>query len=156
MVGCFEDAQLIGEWDNYFPLPDGWGYLDEGAERAAYISPDNVVYKVELRPDGSNTNEYFNICTIKECEPVEGWDVPDATLYDVSKYIKVIAMEYVKGKNDIECHSYMGSRDECDCEQFPCTAIGWEMIAKLWGVRDLTAENVRVVGDTRVLIDVSH
>lgn len=156
MVGCLNDAQLIGEWDHNYPLPKGWRYVDEGEERAVFLSPDNVIYKVELFNDGSNRREYFNICQITTLEPVENWRVPDATLYEINDSDTVIAMEYIDGTDPPGCGSMLATA-ECTCGMFPCIGIEWETISILWGVIDLNSDNVRLTPDgTKILVDVSR
>ena len=157
MVGTEEDARLIGEWDHNYPLPDGWGYVDEGEERAVFISPSKVVYKVELNSDGSNRAEYMNICLIEMQEPVENWRVPEATLYELDKFHSVIAMEYVEGSVPNACDSFLTKHSECTCGEFPCVGIEWEMVSVLWGLVDFTAHNVVQLPDgTNVLVDLTR
>jgi hypothetical protein len=156
MIGCFEDAQLIGEWDHNYPLPDGWGYVDEGEERAVFTSPDKVIYKVELNSSGANHSEYFNICMIELQESIKNWRVPEASLYELDKFHSVIAMEYIDGDNPPECGSIL-STAVCTCNEFPCVGVEWEMVSVLWGVIDLNCDNVRLLSDgTKVLVDVSR
>lgn len=156
MIGCLEDAQLIGEWDHNYPLPDGWGYVDEGEERAVFISPDKVIYKVELNSSGANHSEYFNICMIELQQPVKNWRVPKAYLYELDKFHSVIAMEYIEGKDPPECGSTL-STAVCTCNTFPCIGVEWETVSVLWGVIDLNCDNVRLLPDgTKVLVDVSR
>lgn len=157
MIGCIEDARLIGEWDHNYPLPEGWGYLDEGEERAAFLSPDGVVYKVELNNCGINRTEYFNICKLEMQESIENWRIPEAMLYELDKFHSVIAMEYIDGEDPEACDSFLTKSCECTCEQFPCLGIEWEMVSMLWGLIDFTTENVRQLPDgTKVLIDLTR
>jgi len=154
MIGCVEDAEFIAEWDFRHPLPDGWSFAGEGATRVAVISPDGIVYKVELSPDGSNSNEYMNIQRIKKLPPIKGWEIADASLYILDNFKSVIAMEYIEGSDDIECGSYLGPEFKCTCKMKPCVAYVWEVTARLWGVWDLTSDNIRVQPDgTRIVID---
>lgn len=156
MIGCLEDAILILEWDHNYPLPNGWHYLNEGEERAVFISPDEVVYKVELNSDGCNRDEYFNICRINEAEPVKNWRVPDATLWEIDKFHSVIAMEYIEGEDPPGCGSMLATA-QCDCNEFPCIGIEWETVSVLWGITDLNSDNVRLMSDgTKVLVDVTR
>lgn len=156
MIGCREDAELIGQWDDYYPLPDGWDKVGEGDERIAYLSPDGIVYKVELTLNGANTTEYFNICQIQLLEPVENWRVPEASLYVLDKFHSVIAMEYIQGTGAIFCQSTYRNVS-CTCNEFPCVGIEWEMIGELWGITDLHSDNIRQLPDgTKVLVDVTR
>lgn len=154
MIGNIEDAELIGEWD-YETLPDGWFDVGEGSSRNAYISPDGVVYKVEQRPDGSNSLEYMNYLKIQEAGPLSGWAVPETSLYILSESKAVIAMEYIEGVDDIECEANTAPDFKCTCHRKPCVAYEWEVAHHFWGVVDLSYENIRVMPDgTRVLIDL--
>lgn len=156
MIGCIEDARLILDWEHEYPLPEGWGYVDEGEERAVYLSPDNVIYKVELNHDGVNREEYFNICRINLADPVKNWRLPKASLYEIDKFHSVMAMEYIEGVDPPHCGSML-STAVCTCEMFPCIAIEWETISILWGVIDLNSDNVRLMPDgTKVLVDVTR
>jgi hypothetical protein len=156
MVGCLEDAQLIGKWDHNYPLPDGWGIVGYGLERAVYISPDNIVYKVD-DGSGANSTEYFNICQIKLTNPVKNWRVPEATLYQLDNLNSVIAMEYIDGDKAKECRSTYSFKSMCNCNEFPCVAIEWEMVGEIWGIRDLHDDNVMQLPDgTKVLVDVTR
>lgn len=157
MVGCIEDAKLILEWDHNESLPEGWSYIDEGEERAVFISPSNVVYKVELNSDGCNREEYFNICKIQMQEPIENWRVPETTLYEIDKFHSVIAMEYIDGINSESCDSFLTKSCVCTCNQFPCVGIEWETVSVLWGLIDFTTDNVKQLLDgTNVLVDATR
>lgn len=154
MIGNIEDAEFIAEWDFSNELPDGWSHVGEGSSRIAVISPDEVVYKVEISPNGSNSNEYLNIERIKQMPSIRGWRVADASLYIVDKYKSVIAMEYVDGSKDIECGAYLAPDFVCTCRMKPCVAYLWEVTARIWGLWDLTCDNIMVLKDgTRVIVD---
>lgn len=156
MIGCFEDAQLIGEWDHNYPLPDGWYYLGDGEERVAYLSPDLVVYKVDTN-SGANRTEYFNICLIELTNPLKNWRVPDSSLYELDKFHSVIAMEYIDGIPALGCDSAFTKSSICTCNNIPCEGIEWEAVARLWGIVDLNSDNVVTLEDgTNVLVDVTR
>lgn len=157
MVGCREDAEFIGEFDVYEELPDGWDFISEGSQRTVYISPDNVIYKVELpKAQGANELEFINLERIRKLGPLSGWDIPDAELYVIDRCKTVIAMEWVEGEFDTHCQSWK-SNYPCDCGRFPCIAIEWEMATEIWGVHDMTEENIIVTPDgTRMLVDAAR
>jgi hypothetical protein len=156
MVGCREDAEMIWEWDHNYPLPEGWSYLGHGEERVVYLSPDNVVYKLD-NESGANMLEYFNICMIQTTNPLANWRVPEATLYKLNKFTQVIAMEYIDGQKPVMCGSVMTKSCVCTCNEFPCQGIEWEAVSVLWGVTDLNDDNVLITNDgTKVLVDVSR
>lgn len=156
MVGCKRDAEFIRKRHNQYPLPNGWTKLGEGSQRKVFLSPDKVVYKVELKKaGGSNSSEFFNIQRISELEPLSGWDLPDATLYEVSLHKTVLAMEFIEGEFDVECASLREL--DCDCGDRRCVGLEWEVMTEVWSIYDVTYENVIVRPDgTRVLIDVAR
>lgn len=156
MIGNIDDAEFIAEWNMNYPLPDGWSFAGEGATRVAVISPEGIVYKVELSPDGSNSDEYMNIQRIKELPPIRGWDIADASLYIVNDFKSVIAMEYIDGGKDIECGAYLAPDFVCTCHMKPCVAYLWEVTSRLWNLWDLNGDNIMVLKDgTRVIIDAA-
>lgn len=43
-------AEGLGNWSTPRWAPDGWQYLGQGCYRGAYLSPDKVVYKIQVHP----------------------------------------------------------------------------------------------------------
>lgn len=155
MIGCVEDAELIHEYSIDGLLPLDWTIAGEGSARIAYVSPDGIVYKVEISPEGSNSHEFLNINRIRKGEKLKGWDVPEASLYVLDFDVSVIAMEFVSGVPDIECDAASIFADECTCGQKPCIAYVWDVAREFWGIHDLHLDNIKVRPDgVRVIIDL--
>jgi hypothetical protein len=60
-IGNIEDAKLIyrRRRTGYGPLPKGWKKLGMGAYRTAYLSPDDIVYKLcHNKNCSANDHEY--------------------------------------------------------------------------------------------------
>lgn len=112
MIGNRGYAMYIRDWvrdeqksrgiEGYYSprcAPADWKYLGQGCFRAAYVSPDGVVYKVQH--DGcyggqSNTSEYrkYNRLRIEHRMP-EGARFPVLSNWEVGGPDTVNAMEYV-------------------------------------------------------------
>lgn len=106
MIGNAVDAQVIADWyrevnpdGHYFrlsweeDLPEGWKYLGDGCYRAAFLSPEGVVYKVEHYEGSgqSNAGEAKRLERLhKKCKMPQGTRLPRYTYYANSN---VIAME---------------------------------------------------------------
>lgn len=175
MIGSIEEAAEIARfginYDEYFEInsPDGWEFIGEGAYRFAFRSPSGVVYKIE-NEDGEhehhNNREFDNIQRCKLI-PVQGWRVPDATVYHVNGR-DVIAMEYIDGgESDTHCQKTFeynswnrraGRKYKCTCgkPKGRCIAKVWRDAVKAWDIEDIHTGNIRIDDNgTRVLIDVA-
>lgn len=98
-VGNADEARVALEscLHKYAPkyLPSGWKYLGSGIDRAAYLSPTSVVYKVMHYPGSANKDEYNATVFFREQPNVpEGFAIPRCSLYRVNGN-NVIAMEYL-------------------------------------------------------------
>jgi len=155
-IGNRWDASLLAEWDwSQNEFPEEWFYIGEGVQRLVLISPDGVIYKKEKPGEhDTNTEEYINYLKARNI-PIKGWRVPKTSLYTIG-YESIIAMEYVEGKQDIECQRYgRGYNLDCTCGQTPCTAWEWEKPQTIWDMIDLSESNILVEPDgTRVIIDI--
>jgi hypothetical protein len=168
MVGCVTEAIEIASWDmeldehdEWYDIPEGWTYLGEGEYRAAFLSPSGIVYKREINDGawfGHNTTEYKYICKARLI-PVQGWRVPDSSLYDVPvgySMVTVIAMEFIGGEFDTYCELNYKKKCTCGKPDGKCTYYAWLEVMEAWGVSDVHRGNIRVQHDgTRVLIDAA-
>ncbi len=175
MIGCMEEAATLAEYDIEYDggfeviPPEGWEFIGDGAYRWAFRSPSGVVYKLENEDgefEGHNCREFENIQRCKLI-PVQGWRVPEASVYKAGGR-NIIAMEYIPGGvNDKMCqksfeqNSYnkrSGRKYKCTCgkPRGRCTAEVWYDIREAWDIEDIHTGNIRVEEDgTRVLIDVA-
>lgn len=108
MVGNPQDAQLIrdyirNDWSFYDEsrpaAPEGWEYLSSGVYRNCFVSPDNVVYKVDCYPDsgeGTNAGECRNLVRCAALPAPEHTRMPKFTYYGLNGD-GVIAMERIHG-----------------------------------------------------------
>jgi hypothetical protein len=175
MIGCVEEAAELVEFgiehDEHWDViaPEGWEFLGDGAYRYAFRSPSGVVYKIENEDgeyEGHNNREFENIQRCKLI-PVQGWRVPEATVYHVNGH-DVIAMEYIAGgESDILCQKSFeyrtynrlsGRKYKCTCgkPKGRCIAEVWHDISEAWDIEDIHTGNIRIEENgTRVLIDVA-
>ena len=110
MIGNRGYAMYIREWlrtrmtnpygDAPASYPDGWKLLGSGCYRVAYLSPDGVVYKVQMFPgmDSGQTNieEYQTWwkLRLRHHEP-EGFRWPLMNHFEFDGHDDVNAMDYV-------------------------------------------------------------
>lgn len=175
MIGSLEEAATIAQfgiqhnedWETL--APEGWEFLGEGAYRCAFRSPSGVVYKIENEDgeyEGHNCREFENIKRLKQI-PVQGWRVPEATIYCIDGQ-NVIAMEFIAGgDDDILCqksfeyqsyNKFLGRKYSCTCGKPNGRCVGeiWGDILEAWGIADVHKGNIRIEENgTRVLIDVA-
>jgi len=88
-----------GYYDSPRYAPAGWKYLGQGCFRAAYLSPDNVVYKVQHQPGyvgQSNLREYkrYNFLRLSYRMP-EGARFPLLRFFELDNSDGVNAMDHV-------------------------------------------------------------
>jgi len=80
--------------------PDGWKYLGQGCYRAAYLSPDGVVYKVQNHPNSGQSNiaEYRRWWALRLTHRMpEGSRFPALSFFSVDGVLDgVNAMEYLE------------------------------------------------------------
>jgi hypothetical protein len=111
MIGNRGYAMYIREWvrdkqksEPYGDLPHfgphGWGYLGNGCYRAAYLSPDKVVYKVQLTPGlqtgQANVKEYKKWWALRLSHRMpEGSRLPIMQCFEFDGHDDINAMEYV-------------------------------------------------------------
>ena len=160
MFGNAEEAEIIGEWDMLSdPIPEGFEYFNEGAQRIVVRGQSGILYKRDNggEPD-ANLMEFdnYNFCSVV---PIKGWRVPQTGLFVIGGYQPVIAMECVIGYRDVHCDrfkfGYIAYNEDCTCELDPCSAHEWEKPMSLWYIQDLSYENVLIEDDgTRVLVDM--
>lgn len=125
MIGTLAEAREIFEavGDRWEPIPGppaGWVKLGEGRDRAVYLSPSGVAYKIchlyELSPN-KNEVEAKNFDFIKARGRLQGhWAIPEYTLYRFTAVftqwsesarapvkaewpVVVTAVEHIEGKN---------------------------------------------------------
>ena len=160
MIGLFEEAEAIAEWEyNRDSVPPGFSYVDEGAQRIVIMGQSGILYKKETEEPDSNYMEYENYQKLSR-RPIAGWRIPETHLYVINGNQPVIAMEFIEGKKDRGCNryafGYIDYRGYCTCKLNPCSAFEWEKPQSLWGITDLSVDNILVEESTglRVLIDM--
>lgn len=107
MIGNREDAEFICDHvrttSDDTELPDGWSLLGEGGFRYAYLSPDDVVYKVNkwaeerqgaCRDHWGNRREADNLEHLAD-RPGITFGLPAHTLYELDNGEFVMAMEFI-------------------------------------------------------------
>jgi len=147
-------------------IPEGWERIGAGAYRAAFLSPDGVVYKVEHTYDDeygqSNRGEYENACRMlfRGAERIPGLRLPKFTLYTLDDNRPVMAMEYVKGEWSSEavyCDTW-GREVKCKCERFDgeCNYVRWNEFGRMCGLSDIHGGNIVFIPEQRtwVLVDL--
>jgi hypothetical protein len=89
MIGNLEDAETALEFGyvgnaSLAQVAGGWRYLASGSDRAAYLSPDFVVYKVQ-RQNGwfSSLSEYENYQKLLLTELPDPWRIPKMYKWDI-------------------------------------------------------------------------
>ena len=80
--------------------PAGWKYIGQGCYRAAYLSPDNVVYKIQITPGRwsgqSNADEYRRWWQLRiRYREAEGMRWPLMAHFKIGEDDDVNAMDYV-------------------------------------------------------------
>ena len=134
-------------------MPEGWAELGRGCYRVAYLSPDNIVYKVEHEYGAgwgqSNYDEYRNILRIVRMNiRMEGVRLPKATLFQLYGN-PVMAMEYVESDGEL-CDGWSCMHaDECD-------SITVDMIGRKFGLQDMHVDNIAYIPKQKeyVLLDL--
>lgn len=136
MLGTMREAlkaielsgDMYGEGFNKLYKDSGWQFLNEGSTRVAFLSPSNIVYKVDHSDCHENYNEYRVYLWLKERFPKLINMVAECYLWELR--VPVIAMEYVPG----ECNE----SDWNDCKVVDRLSKTFEGI-----VSDIIEENVR-------------
>ncbi len=153
-IGNLEDARKIyyfHESHNY-KVPPGWSEIGSGGTRTAYLSPDNVVYKV-----GSS---YINVREAKASRKFRAqkhWESHDIVIprarawriagereveYGRNHVVYVLAMEYVEPQDMAYCKAQYG--ETCTCRKFGtprvCVAKAFEYMRQR-GVYDMFEDN---------------
>lgn len=111
MIGNRGYAMYIRDWarneqksESYGDLPrhapDGWQYLGSGCYRAAWLSPDNVVYKVQRTPGlwsgQANIEEYRRWWALRlDHRMPEGARFPVMHCFTFEGHDDINAMDYV-------------------------------------------------------------
>lgn len=111
MIGNRGYAMYIREWvraeqenEPYGDLPrsgpDGWQFIGSGCYRAAYLSPDSVIYKIQHTPGlwsgQANIYEYQKWWALRLSHRMpEGSRLPIMTCFEFEGHDDVNAMEYV-------------------------------------------------------------
>lgn len=143
MLGSLEDARLIYQAHHNDTVPDGWCIVGHGSQRTAYLSPGDIVYKVEVIL-GSNDREHSHFMRIKKAKiKYKGWKVNPVFTYKFpglgGSLATVIACKYVVG------------------DQAPDT-LEYELISQqaftVFGLLDGHCENYLITKKGRVIIDM--
>lgn len=153
-IGSAVEAAIAANFTDLAPAPEtGWRYLGKGCSRIAFLSPTNVVYKVDRYGDDDTPNrrEYEAITEIRESGSADAAYTPITALYDVNGSA-VIAMESIP--YDWNCHY-------CEVSAFGRCGTHEEYLRQLddvmekWGcMGDCHFDNVRFREDgSAVVID---
>lgn len=108
MIGSQSEADQIAHWYSYAErhedVPSGWKFLSWGTYRDVYLSPTNVVYKIQHYEYGEHEANLCEIAAIergKRDETSRAW-MPDARMYYCEDLdAPVIAMEYIDGSCEL-------------------------------------------------------
>lgn len=153
-MGCEEDARIafsnpMASWD---VLSSGWRHLSSKFvnERTIYISPSDVVYKIDSY-GVQNWSEHHASIELSKLH-LDGWEIPPTELYKVEKEL-ILAMPFIEG---VTAAVYYGID--------PRSPYSMEMEERLYNrseverffdLDDLHAENIIVRPDgTHVIIDL--
>jgi hypothetical protein len=101
------DTNECFSWETgeYIHTPEGFTYLGSGAYRAAFLGPDNVVYKREFVGHMQQANCNIGEARIFSTDRPEGFRFAACTLFG-----EVLAMEYVEDDGSDCDESYMAMK----------------------------------------------
>lgn len=177
MIGTYEEAaEILAYWNacedvrlarqfaninddeiEFPPLPTGWEEIGEGAYRVAFLSPSNVVYKIEYdwSPSHGNEGEWETYCEVLSTPLPSGWRIAEMNLIEVGE-VPVIASEFIPGGHEEVC---IWSNDFCSCvpnhNVFAKAIAEMDRVAHALRISDMHAYNYALDLDgTRVVIDL--
>lgn len=93
-------ADNLGSYQLPREAPDGWKYIGQGCYRAAYLSPDGVIYKIQVTPGRfcgqSNADEHKRWWQLRiKHREIEGMRWPLMNLFRFEEGDDINAMDYV-------------------------------------------------------------
>lgn len=93
-------AKNLGSYALPREAPAGWKYIGQGCYRAAYLSPDRVIYKIQITPGRwcgqSNAEEYKRWWELRlRYRELDGMRWPLVNLFEFGENDDVNAMDYV-------------------------------------------------------------
>lgn len=158
MIGNADDARFICDWyigqlsthDRYdVGAPKGWVRLGSGCYRAAFVSPDGVVYKVQHRRDAGaygNAGEAQNLRRYWLTKMPKGCRLPRYRLFELGGEETVIAMErFSKLLTDVSRYQSPGDR---------YWALKSALENVMYDLYDLHGRNVAIDEENNLLVPI--